>query len=160
MFFLRNRAYVIVHFPCLSLLRTTIITSSLDQMSIPSAGVGSLSTLLKRLEAATSRLEDIALAQAPLITTASSPSHIAAAPSTAAAAAALTASSQRSVSSAAPVPAGSPAPSAPAQEKSAAVAAFEEILQVALTKYMGLSREMGGLVLQQVCHAYHGSPVC
>lgn len=95
---------------------------------IPSSGVGSLSTLLKRLEAATSRLEDIALAQQPPSTTA--PHHHAAHSTTAAS-----------------------APSAPAVLEVAvppSVKAFEELIDGALAKYLALSKELRGLVAAQV----------
>jgi adenylyl cyclase-associated protein len=104
-------------------------------MSIPSAGVGSLSTLLKRLEAATSRLEDIALAQAP---TASELNLVNGAPS------ASTAAVRNSTAIAPPATLHS----SPAMNE--AVKGFEEIIEVGLTKYVNLSKQIGGLVAEQV----------
>lgn len=110
-------------------------------MSIPAVGVGSLSTLLKRLEAATSRLEDIALAQAP-----TSP------PSFAAPSQTIAPSSTARTTSVAIAP-SPPAPSA-GLEGNAAVKGFEELIQVALAKYLTLSTGVGGLVLQQACQPH------
>lgn len=106
---------------------------------IPSSGVGSLSTLLKRLEAATSRLEDIAIAQIP--SAAAPPPFSSPAPTTTS-----TTVSPALVSN----PSASPAAAGGNTEKNAAVVAFETIVQTGLQKYVNLSRELGGLIAQQV----------
>ncbi|GAA5878714.1 hypothetical protein JCM1840_000212 [Sporobolomyces johnsonii] len=100
---------------------------------IPAQGVGSLQSLLRRLEAATSRLEDIALTQA-------------------------TAGGMQHLSGAAPVatpaaPAGSapppPAPVVVEDKLPPQVQAFDELIEGALTVYINLSKELGGLIAEQ-----------
>ncbi|BGP37912.1 suppressor of rasval19 [Rhodotorula kratochvilovae] len=98
---------------------------------LPAAGVGSLATLLKRLEAACSRLEDVALTSAsgaPL----SNASAVGAA--------------------AIPPPAAPSAPAPPpkeAQKQAPAVEAFQELVDGPLTQYITLSKALGGLIEQQ-----------
>ncbi|GAA6051829.1 hypothetical protein JCM3770_005487 [Rhodotorula araucariae] len=97
---------------------------------LPAAGVGSLATLLKRLEAACSRLEDVALTSAsgaPL-------------------------SNASAVGAAAippPAPAAPSAPPAPAHKQPPAVQAFQELVDGPLTQYITLSKALGGLIEQQ-----------
>lgn len=93
---------------------------------IPAQGVGSLSTLIKRLEAATSRLEDIALTQTP-------------APRAGAA-----------VASSTSVPAVVSAPAPDVVVVSPSVGAFQDVIDGALANYLKLSEGVGGLVAEQV----------
>lgn len=96
-------------------------------------GVGSLSTLLKRLEAATSRLEDIAMAQV---------------------------SPQAGISYGIPetyIPEShnqvvSPPTTAKPNvvEEPNSVKGFQVLIESGLAKYLNLSKEIGGLVQQQV----------
>ena len=96
---------------------------------IPAQGVGSLSTLLKRLEAATARLEDIAIAQAPgpHLPSGASALHGAALASTAGTAAS-------------PIE----------QHNFPAVLGFQELCDGPLALYLAASSEIGNLVAQQV----------
>ncbi|SAM71154.1 probable adenylyl-cyclase-associated protein CAP [Ustilago bromivora] len=100
------------------------------------AGIGNLSTLIKRLEAATSRLEDIALHQ----TSGSSQREL-----TRAGAGALAGSSAK------PPPPPPPPPAAVEQPKDdpPAVKAFDEALDQALDEYKQLSAKIGGTVQEQ-----------
>ncbi|GAA5848515.1 hypothetical protein JCM8547_004536 [Rhodosporidiobolus lusitaniae] len=104
---------------------------------IPAQGVGSLQALLRRLEAATTRLEDIALTQA-------TGGGMHALPSGASAVAG----------------AGIPAPAPPPKDAAAApaqaeedvppkVKAFDELIEGPLTRYTALSKELGGLIAEQ-----------
>lgn len=93
---------------------------------IPAQGVGSLSTLIKRLEAATSRLEDIALTQTP-------------APRAGAA-----------VASSAPAPVAVAAPAPDVVVVRPSVGAFQDVIDGALANYLKLSEGLGGLVAEQV----------
>ena len=105
------------------------MASSSNLAGIPAQGVGSLSTLLKRLEAATARLEDIAIAQAP-------GPHL---PSGASALHGATLAS----------PAATTAPSS-AQDNLPAVLGFQELCEGPLAVYVAASNEIGNLVAQQV----------
>ncbi|KPV75862.1 uncharacterized protein RHOBADRAFT_52879 [Rhodotorula graminis WP1] len=106
---------------------------------LPAAGVGSLATLLKRLEAACSRLEDVALTSAsgaPLsnasaVGAAGIPPP-AAAPSSSSSSAAVAAPQQQDEVKLAP-----------------SVEAFQELVDGPLTKYISLSKDLGGLIEQQ-----------
>ncbi|SNX81560.1 probable adenylyl-cyclase-associated protein CAP [Melanopsichium pennsylvanicum] len=100
-------------------------------MSAP--GIGNLSTLIKRLEAATSRLEDIALHQ----TSGSSQRDLA--PSTPTSAA----------GSAPPPPPPPPPASEPTKDDPPAVKAFDEHLNEALDEFKQLSAKIGGVVQEQ-----------
>lgn len=102
-------------------------------MSAP--GIGNLSTLIKRLEAATSRLEDIALHQ----TSSSSQRDLAPAAATSAA-------------GSAPPPPPPPPPPATAEEPKddpPVVKAFDEQLDEALDEFKQLSAKIGGIVQEQ-----------
>ncbi|TKY90481.1 hypothetical protein EX895_000479 [Sporisorium graminicola] len=102
-------------------------------MSAP--GIGNLSTLIKRLEAATSRLEDIALHQS----SGSSQKELApAAPALAA-------------GSVAPPPPPPPPPAAiePSKDDPPAVKAYDEQLGEALDDFKQLSAKIGGVVQEQ-----------
>ncbi|CAH7689484.1 adenylate cyclase associated N terminal-domain-containing protein [Phakopsora pachyrhizi] len=90
---------------------------------IPTQGVGSLFTLIKRLEAATSRLEDIAIAQTSAV-----------------------ASGVQSDSSSTPKNAHSPESS---QETSPSIKAYEELIAGSLQKYLSLAKEVGGAAYDQ-----------
>ncbi|KAJ1584611.1 hypothetical protein NDA11_003535 [Ustilago hordei] len=100
------------------------------------AGIGNLSTLIKRLEAATSRLEDIALHQ----TSGSSQREL-----TPAGAGALAGGSAK------PPPPSPPPPAAVEQPKDGppAVKAFDEALDLVLDEYKQLSAKIGGTVQEQ-----------
>ncbi|SGY72854.1 BQ5605_C005g03220 [Microbotryum silenes-dioicae] len=118
---------------------------------IPATGVGSLNTLLRRLEAATARLEDIAVTSAasggPHFNVASGASAVV--PSTLAGAGAGT------IAGGVAAPGGSSlaAAAGPAVEVPRSVAAFdEEVLRGALAKYLELSKELGGLIADQSKH--------
>ncbi|BGP13845.1 hypothetical protein JCM10213_002482 [Rhodosporidiobolus nylandii] len=101
---------------------------------IPAQGVGSLQTLLRRLEAATARLEDIAITGA----TAGGLHHL---------------SGASAVQGAAVPPPAAPAPPPPPpkEEESLppAVQAFDELIEGPLTHYTTLSKELGGLIAEQ-----------
>ncbi|SPO19895.1 probable adenylyl-cyclase-associated protein CAP [Ustilago trichophora] len=101
-------------------------------MSAP--GIGNLSTLIKRLEAATSRLEDIALHQ----TSGSSQRDLQPAAATSAA-------------GSAPPPPPPPPPAAVEEPKEdpPAVKAFDEQLDEALDEFKQLSAKIGGIVHEQ-----------
>ncbi|KAK4053029.1 suppressor of rasval19 [Microbotryomycetes sp. JL201] len=113
---------------------------------IPAAGIGSLSTLLRRLEAATARLEDIAMTHS----TTGGPHFIsgasavqpgsAAASATAGAAAGGTATGTGTGDSAAQTPA------------TPAVRDYDELLDGPVAKYAALSQELGGLIAEQAQH--------
>lgn len=105
--------------------------------SIPSQGVGSLSTLLKRLEAATSRLEDIALAQSP-------GPHL---PSGASALHGLASTPALVHTPTTPAGGGGTGEGA---GKDAKVEAFEGLCIGPLGNFVRLSDSIGGLVAQQV----------
>ncbi|GAA6009090.1 hypothetical protein JCM10207_004089 [Rhodosporidiobolus poonsookiae] len=111
---------------------------------VPHQGVGSLSSLLRRLEAATSRLEDIALTQA----TAGGSHHLSGASAVQGSAyPAPTAPAGTAVAGSAAVP---PPPPAKDDDKlPPAVEAFDEIIEGPLTKYTTLSKELGGLIAEQ-----------
>ncbi|PWN45959.1 hypothetical protein IE81DRAFT_319809 [Ceraceosorus guamensis] len=94
------------------------------------SGIGNLSTLLKRLEAATSRLEDIAVAQAQGVTASVSGGPSAAGHSGVAA-------SAPAAAAAAPV------------EEPAVIEAYNETVAPALKKYVDLSAKLGGPVHEQ-----------
>lgn len=93
---------------------------------IPSQGVGSLFTLIKRLEAATSRLEDIAIAQTTVGGTA------------------LTAESSTG-------PGMNSFPEA-TTEAPPSIKAYDELLSGPLQKYLSLSKEIGGPAQEQASH--------
>ncbi|GAA5885400.1 hypothetical protein JCM6882_009603 [Rhodosporidiobolus microsporus] len=101
------------------------------------AGVGSLNALLRRLEAATTRLEDIALTAQ---TGAGGGTH------------AL--SGANAVQGAAiPAPSASAVPPPPPakddQDVPRQVKAFDDLIEGALTTYTNLSKELGGLIAEQ-----------
>lgn len=120
---------------------------------IPSTGVGSLSTLLKRLEAATSRLEDIAVAQqsAPQATSpvssasALQPNQPLTGLGVGAVGSAVAAGGSPAVGARAEGPA-----QAQAEAQGPSVRAFEELREGAVAKFVSLSKELGGLIGEQV----------
>ncbi|PLW19651.1 hypothetical protein PCANC_08950 [Puccinia coronata f. sp. avenae] len=93
---------------------------------IPTQGVGSLFTLIKRLEAATSRLEDIAIAQTTAVGTTMAGENSAAAGQ-------------------------SSSPDAPT-ETPPSLKAYDELLVGPLKKYLALSAEVGGSAQEQAKH--------
>ncbi|KAH9813141.1 adenylate cyclase associated N terminal-domain-containing protein [Melampsora americana] len=103
---------------------------------IPNQGVGSLFTLIKRLEAATSRLEDIAVAQ----TSVGTPGLL------------------HEGFSTHPSPANVPGVSSgsggdpEAMETPPSIKAFDELLSGALARYLALSKEVGGPAQEQANH--------
>ncbi|GJN88596.1 hypothetical protein Rhopal_001562-T1 [Rhodotorula paludigena] len=104
---------------------------------VPAAGVGSLNALLKRLEAACSRLEDVALTHAssggvPSSASAVSGAHLAA-----------------------PVAAPAPPPKG-AEQLAPAVQAFQDLVDGPLTAYVDLSKELGGLIAEQAQQVANG----
>jgi len=104
-----------------------------------STGVGSLATLLKRLEAACSRLEDVALTSAsgaPL--------------SNASAVGAAGVPPPAAAPSSSSAPAAVAAPQQDEVKLAPSVEAFQELVDGPLTKYTSLSKELGGLIEQQV----------
>ncbi|PWZ02777.1 hypothetical protein BCV70DRAFT_197037 [Testicularia cyperi] len=105
-------------------------------------GIGNLSTLIKRLEAATSRLEDIALHQS-----ASAGRDVPAGLSSAAAAA----TGGPATASAPPPPPPPPPAAATAEPKElpAAVVAWDEALKEALDEFKQISSKIGGVVNEQ-----------
>ena len=117
--------------------------------SIPSTGVGSLSTLLKRLEAATSRLEDIAVAQqsAPPAT---SPVSSASALQPNQSLTGLGVGAVGGAALAGGVAAVAHKAEAPAQAVAPSVTAFEELRNSAVAHFVALSHELGGLIGEQV----------
>ncbi|GAA6063287.1 hypothetical protein JCM10212_004669 [Sporobolomyces blumeae] len=124
---------------------------------IPAQGVGSLSSLLRRLEAATSRLEDIAMTQA----TAGGMHQLnsgASAVQGAALGAAGGAAASSSGAPPAPPPPPPPAPEAATADTPAApqVQAFEDLISGPLTKYINLSKELGGLIAEQAQQVANG----
>jgi adenylyl cyclase-associated protein len=97
-------------------------------MDLPANGIHNFSTVLKRLEAATTRLENIAASIAPAPTF-----------------------NQPSISTN-----SNPVPSKPESIQDWALSQtqikdFDVILDVTLKKWIKLSNEIGGLVAQQVC---------
>lgn len=129
--------------------RSTLLLSATHAHPLtlpPPPGVGSLTSLLRRLEAATTRLEDIALTQATAGGLHALPSSGASAVAGAGYAAP---SAPSSTSKDAPLP---PAPSAAAQAEDVPlkVQAFDELVEQSLTKYTALSKELGGLIAEQV----------
>lgn len=100
-----------------------------------------LTRLALRLEAATSRLEDIASS------TFDKPTALDAAPG---------ARSSVSAASAAKVPLPPPAPGAPAVPTPAEIppmlAAFDALLDNELKEFVALSKDFGGPILEQVCY--------
>jgi adenylyl cyclase-associated protein len=129
------------------LKKVELLTIRVDTMN-------NLGTLLKRLEAATSRLEDIATAQA--ITGTHSLSGASALHNEtpriggngeAGAAAAGVAGAAAIIGTAAAVEGSR----ASAEESSASVKGFDELVQGPLQTYLTLSQTHGGLVAQQVC---------
>ncbi|KAK4058737.1 suppressor of rasval19 [Microbotryomycetes sp. JL221] len=110
---------------------------------IPAAGIGSLSTLLRRLEAATARLEDIAMTSSP----SGGPHFISGA------------SAVQGASAGAPATGGAAAPPVAAADAastnaatSPAVKDFQDLLDSSIAKYASLSQELGGLVAEQSQH--------
>ncbi|KAM0753887.1 hypothetical protein T439DRAFT_166355 [Meredithblackwellia eburnea MCA 4105] len=106
----------------------------------PAHGMGNLSTLLKRLEAATSRLEDIAMAQAV------------APPNAVSGASALVPSGSASTSpvvGGAAVGAAAGIAAATAVEDAPAVQGYDTLINGPLATYLALSNELGGLTAQQ-----------
>ncbi|GAA5957589.1 hypothetical protein JCM3765_001446 [Sporobolomyces pararoseus] len=112
---------------------------------IPAQGVGSLQSLLRRLEAATSRLEDIAMTQA----TAGGMHQVSGASSVGAASGAVAPSTQ-SNSAAPPVIPKEVVKQAPQVE------AYEQLIQGPLTDYINLSKELGGLIAEQAQQVANG----
>jgi len=102
--------------------------------------VGSLQSLLRRLEAATSRLEDIAMTQA----TAGGMHQLSGASAVGASSAPSAVASSTSNPAAPPVHPKEVAKSAPQVE------AYEQLIQGPLTNYINLSKELGGLIAEQV----------
>lgn len=90
-----------------------------------------MQSLLKRLEASVTRLEDVALAQAQ----AGGMQHV------------VSGADAVSGANVAPPP---PPPPKPADKPAPAVEAFQELIDGPLTKYVDLSKEIGGLVAEQV----------
>lgn len=115
---------------------------------IPASGIGSLSTLIKRLEAATSRLEDITLSQASASTLAQPTSE--ASESIAPHLAAATAAGAAGGATGAATAGVNVAPAA-APEDPPAVVAWDETVTEALKAFTELSSKLGGLVQEQVC---------
>ncbi|KAL9934098.1 hypothetical protein V8E36_007180 [Tilletia maclaganii] len=110
-----------------------------------STGIGNLSTLLKRLEAATSRLEDIALASA-------GSSGALGAGAGAGAAGAIAAAGAAAPPPPPPPPPAPPAPTAPEvqqEETPASVLAWDENVAPALQKYVEISNGIGDPVQKQ-----------
>lgn len=98
---------------------------------------------MRRLEAATARLEDIAMTQAP----SGGPQFVSGASAV-----------HPATPSAAAVPGGAGAAAVAAgsaEEAPASVQAFDELLQGPLAKYLALSKELGGLVAEQVRRRAH-----
>ncbi|GAA5860528.1 hypothetical protein JCM3774_006198 [Rhodotorula dairenensis] len=103
---------------------------------IPHQGINNLQSLLKRLEASVTRLEDVALAQAQ----AGGMQHVV--------------SGADAVGGAnVPPP---PTPPKPADKPSPVVDAFQELIDGPLTKYVDLSKEIGGLVAEQAQKVANG----
>ncbi|SCZ97686.1 BZ3500_MvSof-1268-A1-R1_Chr4-3g07371 [Microbotryum saponariae] len=122
---------------------------------IPATGVGSLNTLLRRLEAATARLEDIAVTSAasggPHFNVASGASAVV--PSTLAGAGAGAIAGGAAAAASATGGSSLAAAAGPAVEVPRSVAAFDEdVLQGALAKYLELSKGLGGLIADQSKH--------
>lgn len=92
----------------------------------------SLASLIKRLEVATTRLEDLAMS--------------------ASSASAVAASSSNNHAAAAPPPLQPPPQGA--QEESVSVQKFDEAIQPLLQKFVAISNEMGGAVANQVRYCY------
>lgn len=90
-----------------------------------------MQSLLKRLEASVTRLEDVALAQAQ----AGGMQHV------------VSGADAVSGANVAPPP---PPPPKPADKPAPAVEAFQELIDGPLTRYVDLSKEIGGLVAEQV----------
>ncbi|KAG0144922.1 hypothetical protein CROQUDRAFT_659362 [Cronartium quercuum f. sp. fusiforme G11] len=99
---------------------------------IPAQGVGSLFTLIKRLEAATSRLEDIAIAQ----TSAGTPGL-------------MTEGASGRVSPASVPAAASGSATAGGKETPPSIKAFEELVSGSLSRYLSLSKDVGGPAQEQ-----------
>ncbi|GAA5830249.1 hypothetical protein JCM11251_001283 [Rhodosporidiobolus azoricus] len=104
---------------------------------IPAQGVGSLNALLRRLEAATTRLEDIALTAQ---TGAAGGTHLLSG-ANAVQGAAIPAPSSGAVPP--------PPPAKDVQEVPRSVQGFDELIEGSLTKYTSLSKELGGLIAEQ-----------
>ncbi|GAA6012492.1 hypothetical protein JCM11491_004349 [Sporobolomyces phaffii] len=109
---------------------------------IPAQGVGSLQSLLRRLEAATSRLEDIAMTQA----TAGGMHQVSGASAVGASSAGPEASS---------TPAPPPLPS-PVVKLAPQVEAYEQLIQGPVTDYVNLSKQLGGLIAEQAQQVANG----
>ncbi|KAM0792418.1 hypothetical protein ACM66B_005096 [Microbotryomycetes sp. NB124-2] len=112
---------------------------------IPAAGIGSLSTLLRRLEAATARLEDIAMTHS----TTGGPHFVSGA------SAVQPGASQGATTSAGAATAVT-APTEPAAASDATTApsvqAYDDLLNGPVAKYASLSQELGGLIAEQSQH--------
>ncbi|GAC95666.1 adenylate cyclase binding protein [Pseudozyma hubeiensis SY62] len=104
-------------------------------MSAP--GIGNLSTLIKRLEAATSRLEDIALHQSSGSSVSSSQREL---PS---------AASAPTAGSVPPPPPPPPAAAEPPKDDPPAVKAYDQEVGEALDEFKQLSAKIGGVVQEQ-----------
>ncbi|GAA6037098.1 hypothetical protein JCM8097_008731 [Rhodosporidiobolus ruineniae] len=108
---------------------------------IPAQGVGSLGSLLRRLEAATSRLEDIALTQA---TAGGLHHHLSGASAVQGAAVPAPAGAAGGAAGQAPPPPPKEDADVPLKVK-----AFDELIEGPLTTYTNLSKELGGLIAEQ-----------
>ncbi|GAA5989232.1 hypothetical protein JCM10908_001216 [Rhodotorula pacifica] len=114
---------------------------------IPHQGINNLQSLLKRLEASVTRLEDVALAQAQ----AGGMQHIV---SGADAVGGAQVASAAAASSAGGVP--PPTPPKPQDKPAPAVDGFQELINGPLTQYVDLSKEIGGLVADQAQQVANG----
>lgn len=108
-----------------------------ERMSVPN-GMGSLTTILKRLEAATSRLEDLAVSQAGSVPAAGVGGG-AGGPASAVSATTI----------------GQPSPTSAVDnirsaDQSPAVKDFDALRQNALKQYVTLSNQLGGITAKQV----------
>jgi len=117
----------------------------MDEQIVPSVSRGELTTIIRRLEAATSRLEDIAAATLESPTSSSETNITTGAPT---------------VAPTGPVPPPPPPASQPTAPKPViestppAVEDFDGFLSGALKKYVVLSDELGGAIAEQVKITY------
>ncbi|GAA5878362.1 hypothetical protein JCM16303_002747 [Sporobolomyces ruberrimus] len=114
---------------------------------IPAQGVGSLQSLLRRLEAATSRLEDIAMTQA----TAGGMHQVSGASAVGAASGPAPSPSGATAVAAAP-------PQLPKEPVKLApqVEAYEQLIEGPVTHYVNLSKELGGMIAEQAQQVANG----
>ncbi|GAA5931411.1 adenylate cyclase-binding protein [Sporobolomyces koalae] len=122
-----------------------MVTQPSGVAGIPAQGVGSLQSLLRRLEAATSRLEDIAMTQA----SAGGMQHLSGASAVAAAPAAAAPAQAAAVAAPPQVPKEQP-------KLAPQVEAFDALIDGPLTAYISLSKELGGLIADQAQHVANG----